>query len=139
MKICLTILLVFLILLSGMHLTVSTHHCGGKVAATKLSFSGKLATCGMSSDNESRASSEISFTSKCCENEISVYSIDNNYAPSEFQFKQITKNILHKFCISEEVSFYSYVPPLIIDTNVSPPDNYLVSSVSMAGICVFRI
>jgi hypothetical protein len=38
-----------IILLTGMNLTISSHFCGGVLAATKVSFTGKLASCGMES------------------------------------------------------------------------------------------
>jgi len=128
-----------LILLSGMHFTVATHYCGGKIAATKVSISGKEASCGMTSDEKSKTSSETNLASHCCENEFSVYSVDNNYSPSAFHFKEITQNILHEFLIPEGFSFHPALPSLTNFTNVSPPDNYSANAVSIADICIFRI
>jgi len=128
-----------LILLSGMHITIATHFCGGEIAATKVSITGKEASCGMISDEKSNTSAETILASNCCENKISVYSVDNNYAPSAFQFKEITHPVLQVFFIPEGFAFRSSFPLLTTLTNVSPPDNYLASAVSMADICVFRI
>jgi len=139
MKKYFTILLAILILFSGMHFTIATHFCGGEIAATKVSLTGKEASCGMAHDEKSKSYSETSFSSNCCENEISVYSVDNNYAPSAFHFKEITQNILHEFYIPEGFSFHSTFPSLSKYTNVSPPDCFLANAVSMADICVFRI
>jgi hypothetical protein len=33
--------------LSGMHISLATHYCQGKIAATKFSFYGEKASCGM--------------------------------------------------------------------------------------------
>jgi hypothetical protein len=139
MKKFFTIPLALLILLSGMHFTIATHFCGGEVAATKVSLSGKAATCGMVSNVRSKHTSEASFNSDCCENEFSIYSTDNNYSPSEFHVKEITQNVLHVFYIPESFSFHSDYPLLTNFTNVSPPDNFGANAVSMANICVFRI
>jgi hypothetical protein len=139
MKKYFTIPLALLILVSGMHFTIATHFCGGEIAATKISITGKEASCGMVRDTKSITSSETSITSDCCENEFSVYSVDNNYSPSAFHFKEITQNILHEFLIPEGFSFHPALPSLTNFTNVSPPDNYLANAVSIADICIFRI
>jgi hypothetical protein len=45
-----SISLLFLTLTALLHLSIATHYCGGMKAASKISFSGKLATCGMEND-----------------------------------------------------------------------------------------
>jgi hypothetical protein len=139
MKKFFTIPLALLILLSGMHFTIATHYCGGKIAATKISLSGKVATCGMISSHEPNTSGETRISKQCCDDEFSVYKIDNDYSPSAFHFKEITQQIVHEFYIPEGFSFHSTNTLLTHPTNVSPPDCYLANAVSMAGICVFRI
>ncbi len=138
MKKYFTIPVALLILLSGMHFTIATHFCGGEIASTKISVTGKLASCGMTSDEKSKTSSEASFASNCCENEISVYTVDGNYAPSEFNTAEITHNIHHEFYIPDG-SFHSSFPLLANLTNASPPGNYMVTAVNRTDICVFRI
>jgi hypothetical protein len=139
MKKFFTIPLALLILLSGMHFTVATHYCGGKIAATKVSLSGKEASCGMISDQRSDNSTETQVSSKCCDNEFAVYKIDSDYSPSSFHFKDITQNILQEFLVPEGFSFHSTLSLLTNPANVSPPDCYLANAVSIADICVFRI
>jgi hypothetical protein len=135
----LAIPLALLILLSGMHFTVATHYCGGKLAATRLSFSGKEASCGMISDHRSDNSNETRVSSKCCDNEIAVYKIGSDYSPSSFHFKEFTQNIIQEFQVPEGFSFHSNISLLTRPANVSPPNYFLANAVSMAGICVFRI
>ena len=125
-----------LILLSGMHFTVATHYCGGKIAATKVSFSGKAASCGMV--NDVHVFTETSISTRCCENEISVFAVENNYAPSVFHVKDIAQLVLQIFYLPVG-TFNSNCPPIAIHTNVSPPGFHAASAVSMADICVFRI
>jgi hypothetical protein len=139
MKKYFTIPLALLILLSGMHFTIATHLCGGKIAATKISITGKEASCGMVRDAKSETPSETSIASNCCENEFSVYSVDNNYSPSAFHIEEITQNILHEFLIPEGFSFHFALPSLTNFTSVSPPDWYMANAVSIADICIFRI
>jgi hypothetical protein len=128
-----------LVLLSGMHFTVATHYCGGKIAATRVSVLGKMASCGMVHDEKSGTSPKCSFSSNCCENKISVYSTDNNYTPSAFHFKVITQYSLHDYYLPRGFSFYTDFSSLGKLTAISPPDKFLANTVSISEICVFRI
>jgi hypothetical protein len=139
MKKFLTIPLALLILISGMHFTVATHYCGGHIAATKLSLTGKLATCGMTSGHDSENSSETQISSKCCDDKIAVYKVDNDYSPAAFHFNNISQNIHPEFFIPRGFLFHSQISLLTIPTNVSPPDCFAANAVRMADICVFRI
>jgi len=38
------------VLTAILHLSVATHYCGGKIVASQISLSGKLASCGMEDD-----------------------------------------------------------------------------------------
>jgi hypothetical protein len=138
MKKYLTIPVAMLILLSGMHFTIATHFCGGEIASTKISVTGKLASCGMTSDEKSKTSSETSFASNCCEDEIAVYAVDSSYTASQIHTSEITHTVLHGFCIPE-VSFHAISPLLTNLANARPPGSYMVSAVNRTDICVFRI
>jgi hypothetical protein len=134
-----SILFAVFILLTGMHFTVASHFCGGRVAATKVSLTGKMASCGMESDLKTNNSLKTGLTSHCCDNDISVYSVDNNYMPSVFHFKEVAQHVLHAFYISGVFSFRADSPLLTKLINISPPCHYLTSAVCMADICIFRI
>jgi hypothetical protein len=139
MKKFLTIPVALLIFLSGMHVTFATHFCGGKIAATKISVTGKVASCGMDSDEKSKSASETSLTSKCCENTTAVYSVDDNYAPSALHDIALTQNILFEYVVPGIFISPSDLPMSANSTNVSPPGCYKTNAVSIADICVFRI
>lgn len=138
MKKLLSISFAFLILLSGMHLSVATHICGGKVAAVKWSFSGEKATCGMESAKQT-CPSHNGIASNCCHNKLSVYTTDNNYNPSTFQVKEVTKSLLQVFDVPVSISFNSSIAANSLRNNVIPPDIALTSAVSLEEICIFRI
>jgi hypothetical protein len=139
MKKLVSISLGLFMLLASMHLTVATHFCGERIAATRVSFTGHLASCGMESDEATIPSSETNFAAHCCDNEISVYAVDNNFAPSEFHAPEIPQSIQHEFYVPAGVSFeHKYLTSLGL-TNASPPRNFSANAVSTAGICVFRI
>ena len=138
MKKVFAILFAALILISGMHLSIAKHICGGEVAAVKWSFSGEKAGCGMEK-NKTTQPSQNEIASDCCKNEVVFYQVDNNYCPSTFLIKDINKKLSQTIAVpvnlltnSTKFSYTSY-------TNVSPPDERIANAVCLADICVFRI
>jgi hypothetical protein len=138
MKKGLSILFAVLILVSGMHFSIAKHICGGEVAGIKWSFSGKIADCGME-NNKSTCPSPGGFASNCCQNEIAYYAVDGNYYPTFNQSKEVTKSLLQVLFIPLSSTVTSLFNNSPLYANVSPPDNSLASSVSLAGICILRI
>ncbi len=137
MKKVFAILFAALILISGMHLSIAKHICGGEVAAVKWSFSSEKADCGMEKSKTTSSQNEIA--SNCCKNEVAFYEVDNNYCPSSFLIKDLSKKLSQIFTApvsflthSTKFSFTSYA-------NVSPPDKRIANAVCLADICVFRI
>ena len=138
MKKFLSISFALLILLSGMHFTVATHFCGGVIAASKMSVSGELASCGMEGPVDQCQLPGKHISSNCCTNKISAFTVDNNYAPSFSESKTSSQLVLQHFYIPVSYRLQVVVSNLL-NTNVHPPGNYLVSDVSLPDICVFRI
>jgi len=139
MKKFLSISFSLLILLSGMHFTVSTHFCGGKIAASKVSFSGEVASCGMESSVNQCPSTGTHLASNCCHNKISAFMVDSNYAPSFSNFKAFSQSALQVVNIPASFNIQPLLVSNLLNTNVHPPGNYLVTDVSLPDICVFRI
>lgn len=137
MKKLFSISFAFLILISGLHLSVATHICGGKVTEVKWSFSQEKATCGMENTKQTNPVRKA-ISSDCCKDEIANYTVDNNYNPSVYQFKEVTKTFLQVFCIPVIFSLHSFESNSLY-ADVSPRDNLLTSAVSLVDICVFRI
>jgi hypothetical protein len=138
MKKIFSISLVFLFLLSGMHLSIATHICGGEVAAVKWSFSGKQATCGMESPGQSFPSGN-GIASNCCQNKICVLTVDSNYLPSASQIKDLTKSLIQVFNVPVSLTSQNTSLLSLTYNNAVPPDIAVTSAVSLANICVFRI
>lgn len=138
MKKVASILFAFIILLAGMHITVATHYCGGVVAASKVSFSGQLASCGMEAKENTCSIPVNTINSRCCADELSVYSTDNTYTPAVSAVKIFAQKVLHVFHIPVSFLYHLifYSPSLF--TSASPPGKFLTSAVNLAGICVFR-
>ena len=127
-----------IIVLSGMHFSIATHICGGEVATVKWSFSGRKATCGME-DSKSSCPVNNSIASDCCQNKIMIYAVDKNYSPSTFQFKEVTKKLLHIWYIPLNFSLLTLTASDSLFTNVIPPGKLLTCAGNLAGICVFRL
>ena len=139
MKKLLSISFAFMILLSGMHLTIATHYCGGKIAASKVSLSGELATCGMEESADQCPVSGKQINNHCCVNKVLALAVENNYAPSFSEFKVIPQHILQVFAVPVSYTFHSPASNPLICTNVDPPGYFQASAVSLPDICVFRI
>ncbi|MFZ4582676.1 MAG: HYC_CC_PP family protein [Paludibacter sp.] len=138
MKKIISILFAILILLSGMHLSVATHWCGGEVSQVKLSFAHEKASCGMCGEEESIPVNGIS-SEGCCKDEMSFYVVDSNFSPSTFQTYQPTYQFLQVFDIPKTIGILFLHTNSITNINVQPPGNYIASAVSLPDICVFRI
>jgi hypothetical protein len=139
MKRLFSIIFVFVIPFSGMHLTVATHLCGGEIAASKVSFSGELATCGMESPSGNCPISGKHLGNHCCEDLVSVLAVENNYTPSFSEDKPFSPPVLQIVNIPLSLMLPCLYPVNPINTIVGPPGNFLVSDVSLPDICVFRI
>jgi hypothetical protein len=138
MKKILSILLASFILVSGMHFTIATHYCGGERAASKVSFTGELASCGMETDEDYRLPG-INIEKHCCDNHVSAFTVDHNYAPSYFEFNAFAQILLQVFIVPASISDHSLTAFNLLNTDIIPSDIILVNAVSLPKICVFRI
>ena len=139
MKRVFSILFALLILLSGTQLTVSTHYCGGELAASKVSVWGGVASCGMEKTTDECIKPGSHLDKHCCNNTISVYEVDHNYSPTFSEFKTNAQPVLQVFTLPENISFNSLTSLFQINANTSPPESLPGSAVSLPKICVFRI
>ena len=122
-----------------MHFTIATHYCGGELAASKGSFSGELASCGMEDPDDKCATKGNHFDSNCCRNKVSAFSVDNNFAPSFAEFTSFAQHILQVYIVPAHIKVHSLTTINLIDTSVRPPSNFLLHAVSLPKICVFLI
>ncbi|ADQ79164.1 hypothetical protein Palpr_1015 [Paludibacter propionicigenes WB4] len=138
MKKIFSILFAALILLSGMHLSLATHLCGGEISAVKLSFDHEKAGCGMCSTEANSGEKSIAPES-CCKDEISFLAVDNNYSPSTIQIYHTANQLLQVFDIPQTIGIVSIHTNSATNANVQQPGNYIAAAVSLPDICVFRI
>ena len=139
MKKVFSISIAFLILLSGMHLTFATHYCGGTVAASKISFSGELASCGMEGTEDACPISGDHLKSHCCDDDVAVYSIENTYTPSFLDLTEVASSTNFFFTLPFKEKYHTILTSKTLLTSVCPPGKFSASAVSLPEICIFRI
>ena len=139
MKKVISISLVFLMLTAMLHLTVAIHFCGGKEAASTVSLSGKLATCGMECSEEGLPLPGTNFTKHCCDDIVTFCGIDSNYTPSFSFLPESYQYNFQVFSIPTGSPVYSIAVLKSLCTNVSPPEALMSTSVDLSDICIFRI
>lgn len=137
-KVC-SLLFAITILLSGVHVTVSTHFCGGKVAASGISLSGKLVSCGMEGNEDACPIPGHNLTTHCCDDIVSVYGLNNNFASTASLVPESYQNIFQIISIAAVYPVHSVPDIKSIQTNVSPPGVLMSTSVDLSDICIFRI
>lgn len=128
-----------MIVLSGMHLSLATHLCGGELSSAKLSFTAEKAGCGMKTD-ENASTTEKSFNAvSCCKDVVSFYTVDTNYNPSTIQLNKPVHQLLQAFYIPTTVGIQYFNALQGANTNIQPPGKFIASAVSLPDICVFLI
>jgi hypothetical protein len=137
MKKALTILIAIFLLASGMQVSIDRHYCGGSLAGTRISVTGKLASCGME-QSESSCPGHPVIDKKCCEDQVSFYSISSNYYPEYFSLTHATsERDIFPLQIGNYISNNSFNHDLI--NWFFPPGDNLKSGLTQPEICVFRI
>jgi len=138
MKKVVSIFMVVLLLATMFQLTLSTHYCGGEVAATRISLSGELASCGMEGTEDSCPIEGRIQHKSCCEDFVTVFSTDNTYTPSPVIAESFS-NISNNFLIPEGTLVPQQELPINQFSDVWPPGYLMSTDVDLSCICVFRI
>jgi hypothetical protein len=134
-----SIVLSLVILFSVAHITVATHFCGGKVADTKVSLSGKLASCGMETAETKLPVAGTNLANHCCDNQVMTIGICNIFTTPLTFISDNIQNLQHVSYLPVNQLFGSVVANNIFFTSISPPGRLTTTSVDLNGICVFRI
>lgn len=135
----LSILLLLLMLSAMLHLTLATHYCGGKLASSKVSLTGKLANCGMEDSKKDLPIPGTNFTKHCCDDAVIFCGTDNNYIPSFSCAPESCQYNFHLFTLSARFSVHTFLIFKTLYTNISPPDELMSTDVDLSEVCVFRI
>lgn len=139
MKKVISISLTLLMLIALFHFSVATHYCMGKIAASKISLSGELATCGMENDENELPQTGTHLGLDCCDNVLVFCGINSNYFPSFSFVPESYNNNFQVFSLPAGLTICSITSFTAINTSVNPPGVSASNSVDLSAICVFRI
>ena len=128
-----------MILLSGMHLSIASHFCGGQLAAVKWSVLDEKAGCGMEMVKPVQSTQKSVEAESCCKDEMTFYTVDTNYNPSTIQTHEPEHHLLQVFYIPLSSGIQFRNTSHSTNTHVQPPGIYLASAVNLPDICVFLI
>ena len=138
MKSIISIPLIILILFTGISVKFATHYCGGYVAATKVSLTGELATCGMESKPDYNTQQET-FDKHCCDDIISAYSICNNYFASSYNFDNPRRQVINMIAVPAGYLNNQEKFTITSNNDFRPPGTNHPNSVDRPVLCIFRI
>jgi hypothetical protein len=139
MKKGISIVFALAMLLSVAQVTIATHYCGGSVADTRVSLSGKLASCGMESNEKNRPQPGNNLTKHCCEDQLTTIGICNIFTSVVSDFTDNIQNLQHISVSAPCQSSHSNLAIITFYTSISPPGGLAATSVKLDDICVFRI
>jgi hypothetical protein len=139
MKKIFSISLSLLMLMAMLHFSVATHYCHGNIAASKISLSGKPASCGMENGQKDLPLSGTHFSSLCCDDAMVYPGISSNYAPSFSDKIESYQNSFQILSIPVGLPVLHQLVLQPIYTSVSPPGVLMSTNVDLSDICVFRI
>jgi hypothetical protein len=137
MKKAFSILFIFVVLFSGMTIRYSAHYCQGTFIASKLSLSGKNASCGMTHENS--GGKDVHFSNVTCENEISSYTFSDNYihAPQAPDAGKSLTYVDSAVLINPAANLTSLISSL--NFRQLPPGTLGTPKYQSEVLCVFRI
>jgi|WetSurMetagenome_2_1015567.scaffolds.fasta_scaffold61247_3 hypothetical protein len=139
MKLVFSILLSAWILFSGMGVKIAQHYCEGSLAATKVSLTGELATCGMQGCNEEKSFPVSAYDQLCCENHLSTFLLSNFNTTSTQEVSQPTTEITQVFDIPVTLCNDLSHPGSPCIVSKPPPGSGFLSHTSSSSLCTFRI
>ena len=139
MKKVISISLALLVLFSGIRLDVAYHYCSGNLAGSRVSFSGKPASCGMEKPVEPKNTSDI-IKRQCCEDLISTFSIYSQYlTPSANTAIDPGFIIITVITPTENTYSGSYHLAHTVPGKNMPPGSFNPAEVYQQVICTYRI
>ncbi|HBC80189.1 MAG TPA: hypothetical protein DEO60_06870 [Bacteroidales bacterium] len=134
-----SILFAFVIIAAMFRFSVAIHYCGGHIAASKISLTGKLASCGMEDSQKKSTPPGIFFSRHCCEDAVTSFSTDNNYVPSFFNVTPPVQIDFQTAGLSSESTISLAEVFKIQYSDKSPPGAIMSTNVDLSEICIFRI
>jgi hypothetical protein len=136
-----SILTVIMLITAMFHISVARHYCGGELAASKISLSGGLASCGMEGTEESCPYDFPGdhLKSHCCDDVVTFFNVNNIYTQSKTVISETYRFTSHVLEMPISFVVQSNYSNSRIFSDVSPPDSLMSTAVDLTDICVFRI
>jgi len=125
-----------MLLASGLHVTVASHFCGGRLAQVKWSLNHELAGCGMEGESNPH-SNGTTWHASCCKDVVAMWGTDSHFDVSASLVTPSISQPLASFVVSENVPITT--PQLLAITTVFPPGSVQPFCVKLPRICVYRI
>lgn len=135
MKKMVSIPLVFFILFTGIKINLAAHYCGGTYIDSKVSFSGKLASCGM--EHNIHELPGLRESVHVCQDLTAAFSLNSNYIPSAFPVS--FNHDLMQFVELPAFIFPDHELRLLPGNPDRPPGSGIITDVDPELICIFRI
>ena len=139
MKQLFSILFAVMIVLSGMHLSIAMHLCGGEIADVKISFTHEKAGCGMCADEQNTTQQAAVESESCCKDQVSFYTVDSNYEFSSNFLSKSASKLLLVFNIAQHIGNTFSKDKICANINVRPPGRFIPEAVELSDICVLKI
>lgn len=122
-----------------LHISFAMHYCEGKEVDTKVSLSGKLASCTKECTERELPGQGTRFIKHCCEDVLSYCGLSCNYTPS---YNYLSESYQYKFLVLAfppelSVKYQTDINPL--GSNISLPWALMSSNVDLSNICTFLI
>lgn len=137
MKGIFSILVAIVMLASGTTVSIDKHYCGGELAATKISVSGKLASCGMETVQHHNPNQPL-IDNKCCDDQLTSYLISNIFLPEFPGLSCLTHSKIIPSVNECNIMFRG--PDMAVNfTRMFPPGEKLKPAPALSEICVYRI
>lgn len=134
-----SIFLSLIVVTAMLHFSVATHYCSGQLASTRISFSGKLATCGMEDGEITHPFTGDRMGSHCCDNTIRFFSFNEKYFPVNTFVPGTYKYLLQVFFVPATVPVSGIAKVKLIYTSTGPPYVPASTDVDLSSICILRI
>jgi hypothetical protein len=137
MKKILTILFAVIIPVSGLQISLDRHYCGGRLADVRLSFSGRLASCGMEV-KEPYCPASPAVENNCCGDQLTFYSLAGQYLPEQFRLKVPAWNLSVLHHPQQSLKAGNDMLLTLISFTFKSADDHR-QRLKPPDICVFRI
>ena len=130
-------ILALILILSGMHLTLATHLCGGQRIGATVTFGATAQSC--CKKERSDISTGLQLQRTCCDNHLSTWSVDTSYYPTPNGLLKTNLTSLPFYVYAYPTALWKVACTPILHSVIHPPGRLSFNAVELPRIGVFRI